>query len=99
MGALALLLGIFLLFGGHEEPQRKCPYLLDEKIPIYEPVGDNYVWKPQEELFFHDYSDDFATRTRKFRLSKKTGYKTDLKAVEFNKKVKECEIANGEFTK
>jgi hypothetical protein len=111
MGAIAaILFGLFLLGGFQTEGKPVCPPLRPEYGPIYEPAR---LHQKTEMTVSLETLGDYATITPHAYVVTTTATTTiggrftepmiqvgegvDEEAIEHNKKVKECQIINGEF--
>jgi hypothetical protein len=99
---MSYLIAILLFFHIIQPEEPKCPPLRSETTSIYESV-EEYVQhaRPEDFLVYGDGYIILATTTYNFstgeELGVKVGEKPDLEAVEYNKRVRECQVINGEF--
>lgn len=95
MTLLGIIIG-WLLFAHREEP--KCPPFHSEVKKVYAKY-DSVEWrewsKKQETFTYGRYTYISATTTGGDNWE--IGTTTDQEAVEYNKIVEQCRIANGEF--
>ena len=82
----------------------KCPFLRDETKDIFRAqTKSTFLLEDRESFYITTRNTSITTRgaTTTFGffeiIYKKVGEKPDLEAIEYNKKVKECQIINGEF--
>ena len=103
---MTALLSIFFLFWLFSPSEPVCPPLQPEVKPIYSygaQIGlsdgsfqDGVQQEDGSWMFFNNATVTVEMVSGRV-LGTKIGEEPDLEAIEYNKKVRECQVANGEF--
>lgn len=112
MKTMLALFAILFLLGALDHPsaiEHKCPILKQETWPITEPwiklvdeSGKHYEKRlsagvKKDGYLTFSFETGNATTSEIELYLKQVGTSTDKEAVEYNKRVRECQTLNGEF--
>ncbi len=98
MAIVALML-LFALAGGHID-RPTCPHLISEVVDTYKTAPNTSFKNGRWTTTFKTEDQWMGTTTIEFMTGRpliKVGTTTNKEAVEYNKRVKECQAINGSF--
>lgn len=98
--SMAALFALWFLFGGIFSHRVRCPALEGEQVPVLSNVKEFIKTTDGKKIYLTDRRVALLATTTidSFGLEQyQIGIATDTTAVEHNKRVRDCQTANGQF--